>query len=264
MTLKDALAKIAEADAGKITARLADLALQSALTARGVDNLYLEHRLDQEAWKLLIAELLTAKDSRSDLAAAISKVLRGWILKGPEVALVVSGTMIYGRAISLDRFCALLIKQGHFASVKTARRRLRRLLSETLTQMVTDCTRFKLGQYLMWGTFSSANPASDPFAGMPPSADAVRALLGLERNEKGQPLLLMQYTLPEGVAGRFPTVAEAYAGEGWSYFFRPSPTGSSSGLTLPWPEYQDENPRPEVVHDVIGGEQLAARLRMLL
>src|SRR5262249_46148874 len=121
-----------------------------------------------------------------------------------------------------------------------------------------------LGRYLMWSTFSLESNSGRPFDGMPNSADVVRGLLGLDHNERGLPLLLFEYTLPMSVTLRFPTVAEAYAGDSFPYFFRPAPAGAPHGLIMSWPEYQDQSPRPEVVHEVISGGLLAAPLKEVL
>ena len=96
---------------------------------------------------------------------------------------------------------------------------------------------------------------------MPDSADGIRGLLGLDREEKGLRLLIFEYKLPVHHSIHFPTVAEAYAKDVWPYFFRPAPPGAPYGMTLPWPEYSHEPPRPEVVHHVIRGIQLTAPLR---
>jgi len=75
--------------------------------------------------------------------------------------------------------------------------------------------------------------------------------LGLDCNEAGLPLLLFEYEIPPRVVIRFPTVAEAYSGGAWPYFFRPAPRRSPYGMTMPWPEFERRQPRPEVVHEVI-------------
>ena len=60
------------------------------------------------------------------------------------------------------------------------------------------------------------------------------------------------------VIARFPTVAEAYAGDKWNYFFTPAPCDALYGVTLPWWEYEGCSPRPEVVHEIIQGVCITA------
>jgi hypothetical protein len=123
------------------------------------------------------------------------------------------------------------------------------------------CRNYALGKYLMWSTFAIEGDPQNPFEGIPASVEAIRGVLGLDPNERYKPLLLIIYTLPPDVVPLFPTIAEAYAGVLWNYFFTPAPTTAVCGLTLPWPEYANMPPRPEVVHKVILGEQLAAPIR---
>ena len=138
------------------------------------------------------------------------------------------------------------------------------MLSKAQDVVAQRWRNYEMGRYLMWSTFDAATSTANPFEGISNTADAIAGLLGLDRNERGRPLLLLTYTLPASVAPRFPTVAEAYAGGVWPYFFRPASPGAPYGMTMPWPEYQHEAPRPEVVHEVIRGAQLAAPLRQVL
>jgi hypothetical protein len=114
----------------------------------------------------------------------------------------------------------------------------------------------------MWATFDLKTDAILMFAAAR-GADELRAVLGLDVNERGLPLLLMEYRLPVSIVARVPTIADAYSGQDWPYFFRPAPPESVHGWTLPWPSHEQEKPRPEVVHNVVTGRQIANPLREL-
>jgi hypothetical protein len=167
----------------------------------------------------------------------------------------------FGRAVSLDYFCRLFVETGNFGSVQSAKRNIRTALFKSETITAKRWRNYPLGKHLMWSTFSTGTNPQDPFQDLPNSAEAIRGSLGLDPNEGNKPLLLLIYTLPLGVIPLFPTVAEAYAGNQWNYFFTPSPTAAICGLTLPWPKYAHFAPRPEVVHKVLHGRQLAAPIK---
>jgi len=104
-----------------------------------------------------------------------------------------------------------------------------------------------LGDYVIWATFNPEDLGGQPFAGMSEDADGIRARLGLDPNEKGADLICFVYQLLSDVEPLFPTIADAQ----WSSRFRPAPPGSRWGLT--WSEIDEEEPRPEVVHQPITG-----------
>ena len=111
----------------------------------------------------------------------------------------------------------------------------------------------------MWATFNPDDLQADPFSGMPSDADGIRAHLGLDPNEKGTDLICFVYTLPPGVEPLFPIIADAQ----WHSLFRPAPTTSKWGLTMPWPEIDEAKPRPEVVHKPTTGACLAKRIKIV-
>lgn len=261
MTLREALEGLPDDRRDALLQKLQKLAGQNAVCYRAVSNLHLETRLSAEGWKELLLNLSSCTADPGACSKVMTDVFRRLILTGPEVRVE---ALRYGRAISVTRFCSMLVKQGHYASVASARRALRSLIFKPTEVLVTRCAEFQLGQYLMWSTFSVDNPRKGPFEGVGTSADSIRGVLGLDRLERGMPLLLLEYTLPESVALRIPTIADAYAGTGWSYFFQPAPIGLLFGMTLPWPEYENEKPRPEIVHSVITGSQLSGPIQEIL
>lgn len=119
----------------------------------------------------------------------------------------------------------------------------------------------------MWATFDLLPDGSlsgrDPFLTGPHDANGIRARLGLvsSREEKRKDLLLFVYNLPDGVRAFFPTIAEAYAGGDWLWYFRPATATDRYGRTMPWPDSKHP-PSPEVVHEPITGNNLVEKIRV--
>jgi hypothetical protein len=260
MTLIEALESLSIIDRERLVKVLARFASSSGLCFRARTNLDSESRLPLAAWACLFDGLLDKPDGDVEMIQkAITDALRPWVLNGPPLSAV--KPEFFGRAISLDYLCRLLVDAGHFGSVESAKRNVRNVLSKPETITARRWRNYPLGKYLMWSTFSVEADPTDPFQGMPHSAEAIRGILGLDPNERNKPLLLIIYKLPTSVVALFPTIAEAYAGSQWNYFFTPAPTSAICGLTLPWPKYAHFAPRPEVVHEVIQGRQIAAAIK---
>jgi hypothetical protein len=257
MSLQVAIGTLGLAAKQTVVQKLDELSRYSGLGRQAVDNLYSEPRLPNDAWSDVIKAVLPAVLDASEISKAVCASLSGYTLKGPQIAL--HSSMIFGRAVSTSRFCDLLVAQGRCASMDTAYRTVRFLIGVPTHTLKLYLGSVDLGKYLLWSTFKPGSTRADPFSGMPLTAQAIRGLLGLSRDDNG-PLLLFRYELPGGTVPRFPTVAEAYAGGGLSYFFRPAPPGAQYGTTMPWPEYALDAPRPEVVHEVISGANLAVEL----
>lgn len=103
----------------------------------------------------------------------------------------------------------------------------------------------------MWATYSVTQP-DEPFAGYDSTANCIRANLGLSRAEAGTPIVLIQYQA-NGIPLQIPTVADAYAGASWNYYFCPCPATGLLPLTVPWDDWTTPTPipRPEVIHQVV-------------
>jgi hypothetical protein len=99
----------------------------------------------------------------------------------------------------------------------------------------------------IWATFDPDDPNAAPFE-VTLKANDIRGVLGLDPTDRDEPLLLFEYELPATLQALFPTIAEAYAGDGWQVYFRPAPIDASFGLTMTWDEYAERAPRPETVH----------------
>lgn len=263
MRLNEALAALSPTDRGEVEAKVRALSEHSALGLQAITNLHSETRLPH-VWPDVLETLRTCASDPVAIQTAVTQCFRRWALRGP--ALPRPHPALYGRAISRDRLSSLLVKLGYYASKQTARRAVRNLVSKERAVLVERWRSRKLGRYHMWAIFSSTPGSGGPFHEMPDSADEIRGLLGLDRSERGQPLVLMEYSLPEEAPPHFPTVADAYSGVGWSYFFRPAPSEIPHGLTMPWPEYETHElgPRPEAVHAVIRGDRLSSSLKEVL
>jgi hypothetical protein len=232
----------------------------SALGFQAACNLATESRLSSSAWAMVVDRVLGAGDDAYETQVALRDALRGFILRGPSVAL---GTKICGRAVSTDRFCRMLSRLGYYSDLNTARVAVRNMLKRSPLQVAHWWRNFDLGRFLMWATFDTSFSALTPFTSAR-DPDEVRALLGLDVNERGLPLLLIEYRLPTGTDAKIPTIADAYSADDWPYFFRPAPPDSEHGLTLSWPSHSHERPHPEVVHGIVTGRQIANPLRELL
>lgn len=261
MRLDSYLAKLSEAKRKGVQDRLSTLETASAIGRQAVINLRAETRLPSAALKDLMAGLLKSANDAGEIKQAMTAVMRCHVLEDRELPPPLPSSL--GRAVTLDQFARLLKDQGYRSTVLLARRAIRSLLGRSGRVVRNRWRTYSLGKYLMWCTFDQSLSAADPFATMPSEADEVRALLGLSVEDRGKELLLLVYELPADAKLRYPSVAEAYAGSGWNYFFRPAAEGAPFGLTMLWPEREKEAPRPEAVHEVITGGNLTAPLRSL-
>lgn len=257
MNYSEAARLLSDGERQSIEKTLAAFGQHTALCYRARCSLDSESRLLPEAWKTVFDALLTVTAKEVNrVQKVLATAFREWTLKGPPITL--SHPKSLGKAITFEYFCRLLVEKGYFGSVKTARRNVRNLQHQTQEVISQRWRHYDLGKYLMWSTFSTGGRQEDPFDGVPYSADGIRGVLGLDPNERGKPILLMVYSLPPHVIARFPTVAEAYAGDKWNYFFTPAPCDALYGVTLPWQEYEECSPRPEVVHEIIQGVCITA------
>lgn len=120
------------------------------------------------------------------------------------------------------------------------------------SEQLSDC---KLGNHLIWSTFSEEENGNDPFRNWT-DANIVRDRLGLQdpqhpEDPEERGLVLLVYRVPSTVTIRYPTIAEAYAGSGWDPNFQCSDPEDCWGYT--------SGGRPEVVHEVIRGNQFVQK-----
>lgn len=119
-----------------------------------------------------------------------------------------------------------------------------------------------IGNFFNWATFNPKSSRSAPFPFQPTvkkqSRNQIAGTLGLPKNmiHKKGGLIALCYNLPLSTIPRKPSIAHAYAGPSWNYYFRPNSTRNRKGvqkkwgLTVPW-EGCKNPPQPEVVHELV-------------
>jgi hypothetical protein len=254
--LEEVLANRDAGDQDQVEACLYSLSAYRTTTYQAFENLKMESRLPEAAWNELIDALLIVTAEGAAVRNALRAVFRRWVLIGTIIG--VTSETIFGRAISTESLKALLRKRTPGRKAGDFATEIRDFYTKPLSLIRKRWSRRGLGNYLMWSTFSIHSRR--PFSGFPMTADGIRRILGLDPRLRNKPLLLMEYHLGNGIEIRFPTIADAYAGDEWSYFFTPAPEKAPHGLIRAWPEYASQTkPRPEVVHKVISGDHLVRR-----
>jgi len=206
-----------------------------------------ECRFPEKGWDDLLTALRDVE--RGNVPTAMTSVFQKWIRHGTEISDVPSPK---GRAVDANRFLSWLDDQDVFASPAGKRRFLDDVQgdSDPIPPSHQQLRQLKLGHYVIWATFRQE--VVDPFADWT-TAEAVRSGLGLMKpaNPEDQKLFLLVYYIPDEVAVRYPTIADAYAAEGdWNPNFECAPSYAPWGYT--------SGDAPEVVHDEIRGAQLIA------
>jgi len=230
---------------------------------RAHDSLRLEVRLSTDGWRTILDAALLAEDTAVGVMKAVRDSSRAHLLDGQTIKR--SAAQEYGRAVTKYRFESTLRKaNATLAAVgkRQVEREVRNLLNRDWNISRRRWKDRALGNFLMWCTFS---PAGGPaFKGFKKKKDSIRRVLGLDPNDEGKPLLLLFYELPATILPQYPTIADAYSGDEWPFFFRPSKLTDSWGSTLAWPDFADvTKPRPEAVHAVILGSCLTRKPEVL-
>lgn len=222
-----------------------------ALTDLGLDHVQAtienECRFPESAWD----DLFTALDDAAagNVGEVMTRVFQNWIRNGPEIPDTPAPK---GRAIDANRFLNWLDDQDVFASPSGKRRFLDDVQgsSSPTPPSHQQLRQLKLGHHVIWATFREE--VFDPFSGWA-TAQEVRTGLGLMEPARpdDQKLFLLVYRISADVAVRYPTIADAYAGEGaWNPNFQCAPPDAPWGYT--------SGNAPEVVHDEVRGTQLIA------
>lgn len=241
-------------------AKLLALAQGSALDRRAHINLGDETRVTEAAWNELIDSIVSTNADLAELRMSVRLWARNWLLKGDAARCGMR--TIFGRATTIPALATILVNGGHFGSIAAATTHVQFMLSQKVDVIRANWKSYELGRHMMWATFAPGG--GFPFDGFPTSCDQIRGLLGLSRSDIGTPLLLLQYVITSPTTARFPTVADAYAGDHWAYYFQPAvETETNHGWTMTWDEYSGQPSRPEVVHDVVRGEVLVNQLRLI-
>jgi hypothetical protein len=203
-----------------------------------------ECRFPDAGWDDLFSALDDAEEAR--VPAAMTAVFQEWIKHGAEISDLPAPQ---GRAIDANRFLSWLDDQNIFASPAGKRRFLDDVQGDShpIPPSHQQLRQLKLGHYVIWATFRQE--VVDPFADWT-TAEEIRSGLGLMKPATpDQKLFLLVYYIPDEIAARYPTIADAYAAEGdWNPNFECAPPNARWGYT--------SGDAPEVVHDVIQGAHL--------
>jgi hypothetical protein len=235
-----------------------------------VINLEDDCHLCEAAWVSLRDVILTSVSDAIVLQRELTNACRKHTLQGSFIARPFPSPL--GRAVTKELFADLLREQFSFNTIDEEDQFMddllyRRPTAASTIALLSGKLLTRSGR-VMWGTFNfdptSGTPVdgSSPFNNMPRDADGIRAQLGLSKNDAGKDLLLFVYTLPPGVVPRFPTIAEAYAGNDWPYYFRPARESESWGFTMTWDSSPPLPSSPEVVHEPITGDNLVEEIKI--
>jgi len=156
---------------------------------------------------------------------------------------------VLGRALSFGTYAMLMREDLHMSRAE-AETMLKQAIKEGAglgSRLRKMLEQTRLGEHVVWATFSAEDDARHPFAASERTTSCIRAGLALGHCVPGVPLVLVAYrsrTLSTAV--RRPTVADAED----SPWYRPHPNADEPHG---WTEPLDPNPsglssRPEVVH----------------
>jgi hypothetical protein len=255
---------LCDAERDTVLRKLTILRNSNASGQRAVDNVQWESRLPKDVWDGLFRALLAASDKPEAVKQAIANffcrvTLRGDLLPARPVRL--------GRARDFNKVVDWYIDVRHIDENR-ARQFFNTYFGRVPKERPRGWNDLPLAKYLMWCTFHPVNSTYDPFEGLASKAWDIRCQLGLSApHNKTEKLVLFEYTLPDDIHIRFPTVADAYAGQEWAYHFQVAPEKSLTspppqhGWTLPWKECAEKPGLPEAVHEVVRGNCLTAPLR---
>jgi len=241
-----------------VKAKLA-LLERDAVGEQAVRNIHDESLVEETLWTILIDELLACTSDRDIISDTIRQVMRLDQLSGPKATY--RPATLFGRATTPEELARTFKTNGHFGSEAAASANIRHYRSRGLATVRTAWRDYKLGTYVMWATFDAAG--GRPFEKLPRAADALRAILGLPKIDRGRPLLLLEYVLPPFIAARIPRVVEAYSGDNWVHYFHPTreeDLDRGHGRTYVWDEVAEAGGTgvPEVVHAPVRADALAA------
>jgi hypothetical protein len=254
MLLKSYLEGIDRSDEALFARKLQILKDNSTTDRQAVINLYAEPHLPLSVWQAITSAVLNAPPDAVAIRSAMRNTCRKWILNGKRVNF--SSPRAFGRAVTWDRFCELLVALNYHPDTDAARAELQHILTLPVPAIQRRWQRRFIGRHVMWSTFS--DDPSDAFSGLDGPADSIRCRLGLEQSERGSALLLFEYQLPIGISCRTPSMADACASDPWLYFFRPASKDDPHGWTMTWDECAHERSRPEVVHEPLTGATVHA------
>lgn len=229
-------------------------------------NLEVEYILCEACWQTIHHIVSSNIMEVRVLQIELTRACRNHTLQSQSIAPPIPTS--FGRAVTKELFADVLRDQFGFSSVTEEEQFMFDLLRRAAT---LDSNRAQLrgklmakAKRVMWATFEADKDGiltnSNPFDSMPDNADGIRARLGLSMNDKGKDLLLFVYNLPGGTEAHYPTIAEAYAGDTWTWYFRPALESERWGRTMTWDSCPDP-PLPEIVHETIACSNLVEKIR---
>jgi hypothetical protein len=259
MRLDEALGALSAPEVSAVRAALVGFAASSGIRRQAVENLNNETRLRLDAWRDTVRAVADAT-TNDDLHLRLVLTFRGHQLRADPISTLAPRL---GRAITTRRYASMVADRIGISEGE-AQRLVTRLLASDADSL--NRSRFWTPwreNRTVWATFDPEDPSAAPFE-VTLKANGIRGVLGLDPTDRDEPLLLFEYELPTTLQALFPTVAEAYAGDGWQVYFRPAPIDAVSGLTMTWDDYVDRSPRPETVHLGFDGGTFLRPLREVL
>jgi hypothetical protein len=261
--LEEVLSEREEKEPG-ITALIAEkleMLVGPAAGRQAGQNIREERLVYKEEWDTLIDAVRVCTDNRDVIHEAVRGVMSNHKLKGPPTSC--PPTTVFGRALVEKDLAQTFVADGKWGTLLWAKRSIAHAKTlDDVDDLRVWWADFALGKYVMWATFNAEG--HPPFSNLPPTADGIRAALGLSKMYEHEPLLLLEYTLEAGKA-IIPRVTEAYAGPTWMHYFRPAGLRERKrgyGRTFPWDELAEQNGvgEPEIVHEPITGHRLTAAI----
>ena len=231
-------------------------------------NLEAECHLCEAAWEAIRNIISGAISDAQTLQEALATAFRNYLLQSSPIGPPIPFPL--GRALTKERYIDILKYQFSFNTRFEAEQFLDDLLIQSAT---VDSNRASLrgrmfgwNGRIMWATFDLLPDKSisgrDPFTQMAADADGIRGQLGLDPNEAGKDILLFVYNLPHGITPYFPTIAEAYAGDVWYWYFRPAGEFENWGYTMTWPSCPLAT-CPELIHEAITADNITDKVRLV-
>jgi|GEM_PF-2374146 len=218
---------------------------------QAIRNIECEHQFLGLGWHYLFDVMKAVAPTPDSITRFTALAFQNFTLTGPELTKSIDlGSTIFGRIMRSEQLaenCAKATKQS--ISISSGNIAKRRKLPKNV----------KLGNYHMWSTFIPGS--TDPFLGLPSDSKHFCCRLGLEFD--GKSWVKLRYSLPAATPPRVATIADAYAGSDWNYYFCVCPRDEPFGRTMPCNDCKHETGAYECVHEVITSEFLRGRVEEL-
>lgn len=240
--------------------KLLDELLSNGVGAQAKRNIYDERLMDDGEWGTLVEAIMKVPGTYKDVTGAIREVMRARKLRG--ISAKIPHGAIFGRAVTSKSLAQALYGQAALGTLASAIHHVglyKHVRAEILRKRWRNIL---LGRHVMWATFDPTGGDPFSFAEVPHEAKDISPVLGLGEDTRFEPLLLIRYELPTTFSAQIPRISEAYAGDVWVYHFRPADSDDvdrGHGRTYVWDSHAKTHAgRPEIVHEPITGEHIAA------